>query len=145
VAITLKISRTLLSLADLDLIAANGYEVISNGLETGEVIQRQDFAKSAFVAGGALLSTVDDLAQESVQVEVLGTSDADLSTKLTTLVTAFKQTFYTLDWNINGTSYKWNCFKANRKVATDFTMYLGHLTICTFTFQRQPDTVSGPI
>lgn len=144
-AITLKISRTLLSLADLDLIAANGYEIISDGLDTGEVQQRQDWAKSPFVSGGSLMSTIDDVTNATLAVEVFGTSDSDLQTKVTTLVTAFKQIVYTLDWNVNGSSYKWNCFKANRKVETNFTMYLGHLTICHFTFPRQPDPVSGPI
>jgi hypothetical protein len=143
-AITLKITRTLLALGDLDLIASGGYEVISDGLTMGEVSQRQDWAKSAYVSGGALMSTIDDIVQSSVQVEVYGSSRADLRTKVTTLMAAFKQTYYTLTWDLDGSSYAWLCYKANRKMDSNFPFYLGNLTVCTFTFQRQPDPQSGP-
>lgn len=143
-AITLKITRTLLSLADLDLIAANGYEVISDGLDMGNVVQRRDWAKSAFVAGAALLSAVDDITNSSVKVEVFGSSRADLQTKVGTLLTAFKQIFYILKFDLDGTTWSWNCFSADRIVDLDFPMYLGNLTTVTLAFQRQPTPVSGP-
>lgn len=144
-AISLTISRTLLALSDLELIATNGYEVMSDGLVPGEVIQRQEWAKSPFVHGGALLSSVDDIATGSVDVEVKGSSRADLQTKVTTLIAAFKQLTYVLDFDLDGTAWTWLCYKANRAMDMNFPMYLGNLTICHFHFARQPTPQAGPI
>jgi len=143
-AISCKISRTILSLSDLEMIATNGYEVMWDGMDPGEVVQRQDWAKSPYVDGGALLSSVDDIATGVLSVEVKGTSESDLQTKVTTLITAFKQITYTLDFNLNSTSWKWTCYRANRLMDVNFPFYLSNLTVCHFHFTRQPTPVSGP-
>lgn len=143
-AISCTISRTLLSLADLELAGSNGYEVMSDGLSPGNIVQRQDWAKSPYVHGGALMSTVDDIATGSIKVEVHGTSRSDMQTKVTTLFNAFKQLYYVLDFDLDGTSWSWLCYKANRMVDFDFPFYLGNLTVCTFEFARDPTPQSGP-
>jgi len=144
-AISCTISRTLLALGDLELVGANGYEIMSDGLDPGEVMQRQDWAKSPFIHGGALMSSVDDIATGKLDVEVFGSSRADIQTKVTTLIAAFKQLYYVIDFDLDGTSWSWLCYRANRAMDANFPFYLGNLTVCHFGFARQPTPQAGPI
>ena len=128
----------------LQVVGAGGYEVLSNGLQPGNKQQRRDWAKSPYIAGAALLSSVADIVTGTVDIEVFGSSRADLLTKVDALIDAFEQLSYVMAFDLDGTAWSWNCYRADIVLDMEFPMYLGNLTTVHFSFPRDPTPAAGP-
>lgn len=143
-AVTATVTRTELGLAALALQDAT-YGIIQDSLDLGQVAWRRELATSPFAAGALEVGAVQEQGSGSLLVKVTGSSHSDLQSKVSTLVSAFKQASYTLTVNFDATAYAWSCQRADYSLTFDVPMRQRYIARVALTFPRSPIASSGPI
>ena len=142
-AVTLTVTRTELALATLNLNDPGVYSIRS--LNAGRVRRRSTVARSPYIEGGTVVSTVRDIVEMDLALDVEATTQATLQTRLDTLLDAFQQSSYTVTYGLDGTTYAWTCYPADYEVgiATPDAIF-GFVLPVGLIVMRQPAATSGP-
>lgn len=139
------ISRTELGLSTLSLMD-DTFDIINEpGFDAGRQTWRRELATSPFVAGALEVGAVRDQALGALVMRVKGATHAALQSSISTLVSAFTQSEYTLTVTYDSTSYAWTCQRADYQLGFDQAMRIGFVARVAFTYPRSPVPVSGPI
>lgn len=146
-AVVVYVTRDELSLADLTLTDyANGYEVVEDSLNAGQVSWRRSLVRSPFVDGAYETNAVRELVEGgTIAVDVNAANQTTLQSRVTTLINAFSQSTYELHVTLDGIEWAWTCMRADYAVgvASDDIRF-GLTAPVAFQFPRQPVPVNGP-
>lgn len=141
------ITRTSLSLADLAIATAT-YDVMVDEaglLDAGTVSWRRLTAESPFSPGRVLVQAVPDTPTMNLRIDVIGTSLADVQTKVGTLLTAVWQASYQLSLTFDAATYTWTCEPADVTVGFNYPHIFGLACPVVLSIPRDPIPVAGPI
>ena len=142
-AVTLVIDRTELTLADLNLNDPGTYSIRS--FNAGRVRRRSTIARSPYIEGATVVSTVRDIVEMDIAIDVEATTQAALQTRLDTLLDAFQQSSYTLTYGLDATTYEWTCYPAEYEVGiASPDAIFGFVLPVGLIVMRQPAATAGP-
>lgn len=146
---SLLVSRTELSLSDLQLWDPPTFLLPEGGFSIGPQTHRREVATSPFTPGRYLIGLVPDVQTNRLVVQVRGTSGADLRAQVTTVLAAFTQSTYTVTSNYDGLIGSWACEPADYSVGAEGVVDEFDLSFyeqaVTLLFPRSPLVLSGPI
>jgi hypothetical protein len=143
ITLSLTITRTLLSLATLEL---NDHTISYVAAEStpGPVTWDREQVRSQWVDGDITVSRRRANVIENLTLEVLGANAAGLQTNLGTILNAFKQATYTLTSTFNGTSYAWACEAADYQVLWTGPRMVSNQVQLQLQIPRSPIPTIGP-
>ncbi len=111
ITVSALVTRTELALAALQLETPNYCRVVEHG--PGTLQFRTTWVESPFAHGKYPTASVKELTRMPLRVRILGTTQAELSTRLDELYDCFSQFTYELTVSLNGTVHKWTCWSAD--------------------------------
>lgn len=142
VAIAAHVTRTSLSLPNLDLLSAT-HKLIEE-LAFGTVAWNRITATSPFVDGDVPVHRTKSPSQLSMGVNVVGASQSALSSNVNVLLNAFYEDNYELHISYDGVDWAWKCYAAEALVgAMDDRFDLLNVEV-RFLVPRHPVPVAGP-
>lgn len=121
------------------------YIMSPEGLDLATVVYRRTQVTSPFVEGRFTTNRVRDAVESTIQIDVLGSSQANLQANITALVNAFTADEFVLTVTIDGTSWSWNCEAADYAMIWDHPRMHARRIPMRFSFQRDPEPASGPV
>lgn len=133
------------SVGGLNINDGVNYILSPEGLNPATVVYRRTQVMSPFVEGRFTTNRLLDAVEGEMQVDVLGSSQADLASNIAALIAAFTQDTYTLTISLDGTSYSWECEAADYSMDWTHTRVHARRVPMRFAFQRQPTPAAGPI
>ena len=139
------VTRTALSLADLNLFNPGSYEV-EPPTGPGQVTWRRQYATSPYVEGSSLVTAVRDQVSSTLVVRCFGASASALETNTAALIAAFSQFSYTLTLTWDGVSHVWACDPADYQPIGglyDDMHFVAFQQAYQFTIPRSPVTSSS--
>lgn len=144
---SLLVTRTALSLSDLQLWNPGTFTVLGDTFGPGGQVRRRETVTSPYVKGRTLLHSVEDVQDARLDVEVGSTSGSGLSTNVGVLLAAFRQSIYTLTAVWDDVTVAWTCEPADYSVGPqgvldDLGMKFFTVTV-SLTVPRSPVPVSG--
>lgn len=110
------ITRTELSLADLELWSPPNSIVAGDTFGPGAQTYRRETIASPFVRGRFLIAATPDSQDSQLLLQIIGSSGSDLSSRVATVLAAFAQFSYTLTWNLDGIIASYTCETADYSV-----------------------------
>ena len=126
----------------LSLTEANGYRLVGGGLTEGVRSHRRQTGESVDVKGRTLISAVLDVQSGQLAVRVVGTTHAELRTRLAAVRSAFEQRAFVLEVTIEGGVESWLCEAADSAIGQggtyDEVYAMNLMQPITFIFPRQP-------
>jgi hypothetical protein len=141
---SLLVTRTELSLTDLQLWSPPNLIVVGDTFGPGAQVLRRETISSPFCRGRWLIDAQPDMQDAQLLLHVMGSSGSDLSTRVGTVIDAFRQLSYTLTWNFDGITSAYACeaadFDAGRM--EDIDMAFSAVPIL-FTIPHDPLPLSG--
>lgn len=143
ITLSVVITRTLLSLANLEL--NDHLNFVAAPSSPGQVQWQRQQVSSPWVDGAYTVNRHREQVMEELTFEVKGSSDANLQTNLGTIVAAFSQANFTITSTFNGTAYAWACEAADYQVVWDGPRHVAKQLQVRFTVPRSPIPTSGPI
>lgn len=136
-------------LSDLVLTRANGYLNLRGGLGPGARLWRRQTAESPFVDGRILIGRTLEMETATLQVLVVGSSSADLTAKMTSLLDRMEQPSFVLQVAIDGITYRWQCECADSAPgdagAFDAVGLMQYQQALRFVIPRHPVPLAGPL
>lgn len=140
--LSLSVTRSELSLGDLDIIPANGYRVARHGIGPGALTMMRVTAESPFVHGQTLVHAKKNSVDMSLNIKVEGSSTYDALEKLNTLTDAFTQFEYEVYGEVDGYPFNWLCDCADFEIGDggqwNELLLMSSIQYVRFTFNRQP-------
>lgn len=137
------ISRTELSLADLDIDDGVNY-ILGNGVQAGAVSWRKETVTSPFYEGRFVVHEVKDAADLKFLVYVIGETYPAVNTKVATLLQAVTEQYsYELKLNVQGQQHTWVCERADYEVAFATTTVNALKIPVQITTMRHPAPTAG--
>lgn len=110
------LGRSSLSLADLQLWDPPNLIVAGDSFGPGPQTLRRTTISSPFVRGRFPIDVVADTQDAPMTLQVLGSTGADLSSRVGVVLAAFSQWSYTLAYNFDGIIGSWQCEAADYTV-----------------------------
>lgn len=144
-ALSVEITRTELSLADLELNAGD-YRWSSSDAESPGVIWDRSFAESPYVVGRTLTHAKKAMVIQPARIIVTGSDQADLRGNIDLLVDAFSQ----FDYSIvvapdSGSGWTWTCEPADYSTGVLRLWRDRLITDVTLSIPRRPDPFAGSL
>lgn len=124
------VTRTLLSLTDLQLSQSGKYYLPDGTFGGGETAQRRTTSESPQVKGRYPSSLVESGRSGNISVHVVSTLAA-LQADVQTVIDALTQFTYQLTWQFDGLSGVWQCEKADWSLGASGTLDTDHLKVNT--------------
>jgi hypothetical protein len=141
--IVAKVTRTALSLGDLDINDHTSYVLAGPSAMGAQVSWDRRQVSAPWVDGDITVSRRRTNVMEPLSVYVKGSTQADMDTKIGALITAFCQDRYTLMITVGSQQHAWDCEAADYMVQFD-TVHLHALyAVTTFQVPRKPVALSG--
>lgn len=137
------VTRTDLSLADLNINDSTNYRIAGPEIMAGQVSWDRQQINSPWVEGDITISRRRPNVNSQLTVYVAGTDQANLMTNIRTLVSAFSQDRYTLQINIGSAVNQWDCEAADYSVQMDTAHVYGKYIPVSFNIPRNPVPLSG--
>ena len=142
-AIIASVTRTELTLADLDLNDMTKF-ILGQNINVGSVTWRKEAAQSPFIQGRIPVHEVKDAAESSIVVYVLGATHAALNANIKELLDAFTEQYsYILRINVEGVDNQWECERADYEVAFATETLNARFVPVTLSFHRKPTPAVG--
>lgn len=139
------VTRTELSLADLDLVDPGVFTIVPSSLDVGSAGNEVDTVDSKWVDGVIGIGKKKGPVTMSMTVEVDGADQDAVDANLEILVDAFSQLTYDLTISYDGNDNTWTCLAAQR-IQPDYSAREYQLFVpVALTFLRQPTPVAGPL
>lgn len=95
------------------------YHLVEGGTSVGAQSFRKITTQSPYTEGRLVVASVKDVAIGLVTVRVLGSTRAEMGTRIEALIAAFEQDEYTIAFDFDGFSMTWNCEAADWALGTD--------------------------
>lgn len=143
ISISAVVSRDNLALSDLDINDKTNYVVAGPEVFGGNVTWDRKQVSSPVVDGEVTTYRRKMNVQDNLAVYVSADTQANLFTKIRTLIDAFTQDRYTLQFNIGGAVIQWDCESADYSVQIDNAHMKAMYAKVTFMFIRKPNALSG--
>jgi hypothetical protein len=131
------VSRTSLGLPTLDLNDRLAYITADQIFGAQQAWNRQT-AKSPYVDGEFLVNASRGLVQDRFSVQVLGSSQSQLQSRIKDLTDAFGQPSYVLTVTMEDGVYPYSCQPADYQVDWTAARWMARQVLVTFTVPRQP-------
>ncbi len=143
IALTAKITRTLLSLGDLNINNHTTYAIGPTIFGGGRNWVRKS-TDSDYVHGEPTISKRLANTTDMLQVYVKGSTMSALDTALGTLNDALAQHRYVLQLYMNGSDHQWDCEAADIVSATSDTAHVyGKIVMVTYQIPHYPIPLVG--
>lgn len=142
IALSAKVSRTLLSLPDLELNDHADYYIGASFLGAAQDWNRNQVG-SPFLDGQVTTYRTRQMVTEPVQIEVPADNQTELTAKMTALVQAFLQSDYTITVVVGGSVLQYQCEAADFQVLWTTPRLVEHQGQATFQVPRQPNPLVG--
>lgn len=140
IAITALVSRSELSLADLNIDDDVNYRLGAN-IDYGTVSWRRETVQSPYFAGRVPVHEVKDAVESKLVVYVLGSSHAVLNTNIQTLIEAVTEQYrWELKLTIEGVLHSWDCERADYQIAVATETMNARFVPVNLSFVRNPTT-----
>jgi hypothetical protein len=144
---SLLITRTDLSLADLQLWSPPNSFVVGDTFGPGAQVLRRETVTSPFVRGRFVIAATADSQDSQILLQICGSSGSDLSTRVGVVLDAFGQLSYTLTWNFDGITSAYFCEAADYTIGEggrieDIDMVF-HTVPILLTIPHDPLPISG--
>lgn len=144
ISMSVLISRSSLALADLEINDLTNYRVAPQFLG-GNVSYNRVEASSVFMDSSVTIFRTLPKVQEQVQIEVLGTSQANLMANIDALIKAFSQNSFTMTITLAGQVWQYQCEAADRQMTWTGPRFIAKQVQITFTMPRHPTPLQGPM
>lgn len=141
--VTVKISRTQLGLADLDLMDHLNYITSGTFMGAGVTYRRQQI-RSPYVEGATTVNRVRDQVQDQIAIDVLADTQAHFQTNIATLQNAFAQDTFVLTMTLDTVVWAWQCEASDYQMDWSIPRIHGLYGQIKYTLLRQPILVTGP-
>lgn len=139
------ITRTELSLADLDLSSGTYNVEGEEGLGMGAVTWDRKVARSPWVDGGVPVQQHKAMSRGSLNVRVTSSTATALQSALDTLITAFYQSTYEIHIDLDSIEYAWTCYAADMAMNPLDGRWKNNNVSVLFQFLRDPTPITGPV
>jgi hypothetical protein len=132
-------------------ILGSGSDGGGSGMDPGGVQYSRLWATSPYVVGAVPLLALPGIVQATMKVYTYedpnaGGDQSQLQTDLTTLIGAYTEPVFTIQFNIGDATYKWQCYCADYQIdAFPMLTVFGYTLGTTFQFPRQPIALEGPV
>ncbi len=111
IPVSVLVTRDELALADLQLETPGYCRVVEHG--PGTLQWRTTWVESPFAHGKYPTASVKELVKMPLRVRILGTTQAEMSSRLDELYEAFSQFTYEIAVSLDGTVHRWTCWTAD--------------------------------
>ena len=136
------VSRTLLSLADLDINDSVNYLVGNQILGSGVSWERKQVS-SPWVDGDFTVTRRRPNVSDKIEVRVYGGDQEELKDNLESLVEAMTQDNFILNLTLDAQSYSYSCESADYQISWGKELRHSNQTIVTFQIPRKPVALAG--
>lgn len=148
--ISATVTRTELSLGDLQLNDGTNFTLTRDGFTPGSKSFRKETVDSPLVAGRYLLHAVADVVVSELKIRCSSTTDAGLAANVTAVVNAFSQFQYTVTVTINGVAWQYLCECADTIAVGDSGAFqslywFNKVQEVGVSFSRHPTALMGPM
>lgn len=137
------VSRTLLGLADLDIMDHVNYITSGTFLGSG-VTYRRTQVRAPYVEGAITTNRVRDVVQDQIAIDVLAPDYTTFQHNIETLQDAFAQDEFVLTMLLNGVPWSWQCEASDYKMDWSIPRIHALYGQIQYTLIRQPISVTGP-
>jgi predicted amino acid-binding ACT domain protein len=139
-----RVSRTLLSLGDLDINDHSSYVLAGPQPVQGAVQWERKQISAPWVDGDITVARRRGNSTESISVYVAGSNMATLDANMATLKDAFFQDRFTLQIIVGGANHAWDCESADlSQVVFDTPHAVARYVTMTFSVPRKPIPLAG--
>lgn len=146
ITLVAKVTRTLLSLADLDINDHDKYVVGGPVLWVGSRRWKRETVDSSDVHGEVTVHKKLTNATDPLTVYVQGSTLSDLETNQQALIDAFSQDRYVLQLSVDGVDHQWDCEAADvDQVTYDNSHVAARYVAITFSITHQPVPLAGAL
>jgi hypothetical protein len=139
------VSRTNLSLANLEINDGVDYKIAGNEFLGGQLAWEKSQVGSPFVEGKVTTHRVRQNVQEQISVEVYGSGTSDVQANAKALIEAFSQSSYTVTVSVDNQATVYNCEAADFRIEMTTPRYAASQLAVHFNVERKPLLVSGSI
>jgi dienelactone hydrolase len=137
------VTRTELGMADLNINDATTYRVAGPSAMGGQVSWVRQQVSAPWVDGDITVARRRQNVMEPLTLYIKGSSQADMDTKIATLIQAFTQHRYGLQIVVGGANHAWDCEAADYQVTLDTVHFHALYAQATFQIPRKPVALSG--
>lgn len=141
--VTVAVTRTLLGLADLNLMDHLNYMTSATFLGAGVTYRRQQI-KSPYVEGAITVNRVRDQVQDTIAIDVLADTQTRFQSNIQTLQAAFAQDSFQLKLTLDSVPWTWTCEASDYKMDWTVPRIHGLYGQVQYTLLRSPISVAGP-
>lgn len=141
--ITARVTRPALGLGDLDINDHTSYVIAGPSAMSGTVMWDRKQVNAPWVDGDITVARRRQNVMENLSIYVKGSSQADMDTKIATLIAAFTQDRYGLQIIIGSANHAWDCEAADYTVSLDTVHFHALYAQVTFAIPRKPVALSG--
>lgn len=142
-SLSVVVSRTLLSLPDLDINDHLDYIISANQFLGADETWTRNQISSPWIDGSVTVSRTRAMVNQPLSIEVYGDHDADVQAKIKALSQAMSQSDFQLGISIGAAQWQYQCESADRTVQWTTPRIVAHQWIVQFTIPMQPNPVSG--
>jgi len=142
-SLSVKVTRDYLGDSDLDINDVTHYRVAGPAVFGGTVQWDRKQVSSPVADGDFTIHRRKTNVTETLTVYVTGSDLADMFTNIRTLISAFSQDRYTLQFNVGSAVIQWDCEAAEYSVEMDNVHLHALYTKVNFNIPRKPNPISG--
>lgn len=143
IALSIKVSRTLLGLPDLELNDHTAYYAASEQFFGANEGWNHDRVTSRWLDGAVVTSRQRQMVQEPLAIECLGDTSAEVEANILAMLHAVSQSDYTITVTLNGQVHIYQCEPADRTVARSTARLYNNQWQIVLNIPRQPSPLSG--
>jgi len=142
-SIVAKVTRSLLSMSDLDINDHSSYVVAGPSAMGGQVSWDRRQVNAPWVDGDITVSRRRQNVTEPLTIYVKGSTQAEMDTRIATLIQAFCQDRYGLQMIVGSANHAWDCEAADYQVTLDTVHFHALYAQAVFQIPRKPVALSG--
>lgn len=141
--LSLAISRALMGLPDLALNDHDNYVVGASDFLTTNQQWTRNQVGSSYTDGQVTTHRYKNMITMPLQIEVFGTSQADLVNNASALKAAFSQDHFILKHILGGISTYWSCEAADWQMERTGPRLVARQMLFVFSVPTQPNPITG--